>query len=405
MTIERRTLLGTFALAALVLTTGCVDFPPDPTICVTCELGVESATADRYNVSVGHSELHIRVRENGTARWTVRSNLTGPDVDAFQSDPERVDWLADRAVTGSVDVEGITHLGVHGGSVENVSARMTGDTLVVSFTVAGFAERGFGNVLLVDYFHTEAQAPASYSLGTDRLVVRGPPGTVVTNRPPTGVVTDGGQTVTWHPSDARVQGTTYVAFGTDRGRATNLATKATIGAAVAEWVAPRTWHWGIKHSGVLFATTVLLSLFFVGRSPVRIGDTDDSPLRRLASDPPVDMAVVMLVLAGWAVIAVADSNGVSQTLLLLITPLPLLPAGLFFLLGYSIEEFPRVSRSITVAIAGLPFVIASWHIATPVGYPLEADGVVYQELLLWTLIVLATGVPLFYAGYKKRTPE
>lgn len=82
------------ALIVLVFLAGCVDYPPAWSVCLTCEEGIEGAATDGPNVSVSQSELFIQVREDGNGHWTVRSELTGPGVEALRSDSALVERFA-----------------------------------------------------------------------------------------------------------------------------------------------------------------------------------------------------------------------------------------------------------------------------------------------------------------------
>ncbi|WP_137286444.1 hypothetical protein [Halorussus salinisoli] len=390
-----RRLFALLALGVLVFTSGCADFPPSPTVCITCEKGIENATADGPDVSVESSELGIRVREDGNSRWTVRANLSGPDVGELRSDPDRVSRLARESVTGAVgDVA--PYVAIHGGNVTNLSARMEDDVLVVSFTVSNVARRGFGEVLLVDYFDTEGRGPSSYLLGADRVVVRGPAGTVATNYPPEANVTERGRAVVWRSSDTRVvTGDTYVAFAPDDRLSTRLATRSTVTSHVASWAAPRTARVGWLYALGLLGVTVLVSRSFAGKSPVRRVGRGDSLRARFADRPPVDLPAVVVLHAG---LLVGIFGGVGRTLVgeLFVWPL-IVSVGGFLLLGVSIGRYPRASRFLAFSLGGVPFVVASALVTSS-----RPSSTPQLDLLVFVVVLLLLGTPSFVLGTRFR---
>lgn len=381
------------ALIALVFLAGCVDYPPAWSVCLTCEDGLEAAARDGPNVSVTGSELHIDVHGNGTGRWTVRSELAGPGVESLRSDPALVDRFAREAVTDSVGGAAITYA-IHDGEVDDLSARMEGDVLVTSFAVEDMARRGVGDVLLVDFFNTRGRRPALYGLGTDRLVVRGPSGTVVTNRPPRAAVsTDGGAAV-WTRRHRTVSGETYIAFGRDREPTTRIATEATVAVAVAEWVVPSAVRLGFLHAVLLSGVAVLLARSTSVRPRSWIRDPRGAFRDLDRRVPPIEFVAVPLALFGLAVVAVVDPGGIGYGI---VSPLavfpPILPVALFALLGYSKDRDRRLARATTIGIGGSPMVMAAVVAVTlPASYvnPLNAtiDVPVFATLLF--------GLPLFF---------
>lgn len=391
---RRRSLYALVALVLLVFLAGCVDYPPSYSVCLSCERGIEAAAEEGPDVTVTHSELSIRVREDGSGRWTVRSELAGPGVEELRSDPGLVDRFAGDAVTDSVGSVATTYA-IHQGDVRDRTARMDGDAIVISFAVDDMARPGVDGVLLVDYFNTRGGPPSSYELGSDRVIVRGPPGTVVTNQPPQATVSTDGGTAAWAGPRSRVTGHTYVAFGPDRTTSSRVAAEATVAYAVAGWVVPEVVRKGLLFSAVMTVTALAIVRLTAGEIAPWIDDPVGA-LRALdVGLPPVDLVAVPLALFGLCVAVVADLGGIGYRYAMdLVLYPPLAPLGLFALLGYWAGRNRRVTRSLVLAIGGSPFVMAA---AVAVTLP---SGSYYRspaetEIAVSVLAMLVLGPPLY----------
>jgi hypothetical protein len=209
--------------------------PPEP-LCSVCDDGFERAAAERgLTANVTHSEITVRVREDGTGRWTVRNRLENESVgDRLRSDPDLLYGIVDTAL-------GDGHRKPDTARLSNVSADVRGRTVVVTFAYSGFADRVGGDVLLVEYFR--ASGRESYGLVADRFTVVGPDGSRVVNEPASGRVGAGEATadgadageVTWVSDDERegygvdsYVDDTYVAFGPREGLAQDAALRVAL---------------------------------------------------------------------------------------------------------------------------------------------------------------------------------
>jgi len=220
--MNRSALLAVLAaLAAVALATAAVpaSSPPEP-LCSVCDSTFER-TADEHglNATVAQSTVGVAVREDGTARWTVRNRLANESaVERLRSEP----GLLDEVVAGALEYDS-----PDSDRVTDVSSRVDGDAAVVSFEHESFADRTRGDALVVDYLHTGGTRE-SYVLEADRFEVVGPEGSVVVNDPASGRIGDG--RVTWVSGDEKYDGDiyvsdTYVAFAPGDGPLTTAAVR------------------------------------------------------------------------------------------------------------------------------------------------------------------------------------
>lgn len=390
---RRRLALG--AVVALVVLSGCVDYPPDHYACLSCETGIEAAAGPQQNVSVEASELLIQVRDDGAARWRVRADLTGDDVDRLRSDPNRVDRIATEAVTDSVFVDAVTHKSAHEGRVENVSGRLDGDVLYLTFVVAETGARTPGDVVLVDLFHTEQRHPRSWTLGADRVTIRGPPETTVTRAPPKAPLRDDGRTLVW---TSRIDGDSYVAFAPTGRPLSGPATDLAVATDTTTWAIPRV-ALGFVPGVILVTVASVLSVVVTGRRPLPNVDAD-APLRdRLRAEPPVLAAGVLLGLVAVAAVIVYDVAGVRSLSRPLAIWWSIVAAGLFAPLGYADRGDGRARRSLVAALFGTPFVGAAVLATTPPASVYETADV---TMLLSALVAVGVGVPAYFVGRSLR---
>jgi len=204
-------------LAGAALAPVAASSPPRP-VCPACGTLFERAADERgVDVTVHESAALVRVHGNGSATWTIhnRLNATG----GFREDPDALDATARALVAREYGPPTDATLR---------ATRIEGDTAVVVLHDPDAAERHAG-LLVVDYLHTGGDG-TGIRLNADRFSIRGPSGTVVTNRPASGRAN--GSTVTWTGSVAgpgyvgpSLDGSPYVAFGapSDRGLRTVAA--------------------------------------------------------------------------------------------------------------------------------------------------------------------------------------
>ncbi|WP_137286096.1 hypothetical protein [Halorussus salinisoli] len=226
--MKRRVFVALLVLAAVAPAATPASSPPQP-LCPVCDDGFEQAADERgLNATVARSEAVVRVREDATGRWTVRNHLTNESVaERLRSDAD----LLDRIVR---DALGDGYRKPDARRLSNVSARVRGHIVTVTFSYSSFADRVGAGVLLVDYVH--ASGRESYGLDADRFTVVGPEGTRVVNDPELGHVGErpgsgrvGVDRVTWvshsdeeYRVDTYVEDT-YVAFASDDGLVQQVA--------------------------------------------------------------------------------------------------------------------------------------------------------------------------------------
>ena len=219
---SRRHSLGFGLFLVLPFLAGCSYTVPN--VCEPCE--IEHSAQDRgYNVSQANTTAVIDVRADGSARWTIRTNLDGPDADALRTNASVVEEVTNERIRnwGLVPSE----------NIHNVSTAFENETLVVQYEVRDMADRYPGDGLVLDTFHRQSDGTQfGYEVDVDRIVLRPPDGWVLANRPPNGRVEDGA--VAWTESVGR---RTYVAFAPDRSRASRIAVNGATGWEVTTWLA------------------------------------------------------------------------------------------------------------------------------------------------------------------------
>ena len=226
--MKRHVFLVLLVLAAVAPVAVPASSPPVP-LCSICDDGFERAATDAgLDATVTRSTVEVVVRENGSARWTVRNRLANASTaDRLRTDPE----LLDRVVRTGL---GEGYRKPDPARVSQLSARVEENVVVVTFAYSSFAESTVGGVLLVDYFHSGGDR-RTYGLDADEFTVVGPAGNVVVNDPATGQVREGrghDGRVTWLTPDDdddwidRPLDDTYVAFGPSDGVVQRWGTSA-----------------------------------------------------------------------------------------------------------------------------------------------------------------------------------
>lgn len=358
-------LLATVSVLLLIAMSGCVEVGSADYVCLSCETGIEETAADDVDLWVERSDLEIRVHENGSARWRVRADLSGENLSKLAAERERPERLARRAVADSIFL-GITSANsLHGGDVRNVTAAFENGTLQITFVVPDMGRRSISGVVLVDQFHVNGEKPAKYSLGTDRVVVRGPPGTVVANDPRSGSTTADHSAIVWEGSGSKVSGETYIVFGPDQEIGTRLAAYAAIATDVAHWLAPR------FQSGAIGGFTMLLVAFaLLGLATSRDQeDTQTASESVLGPKPPYQVVGIVLVVLGSIAaigLAVSDAGGSGRDIVrvLFVFP-PIVPVVLFLVLGADLVRGGRWRRLLLLAIFLAPLIMVTPTAATP----------------------------------------
>lgn len=238
--------LGSVLVALALVTTalGVAAASASPTpVCALCD-GRFAATATDAGepVEVESSEIRLHVDERGVGHWTVRTRVNDSAADRFADDPAALRSVA-RAALESEYVYDKT-------GYRNLSVAVDGDVLVFSYALPDMADREFGSVLLVDYFHeTDAYSGTVRASGGLRLT--GPEGTTVANDPHEATVSGDAVELSGY-----FDGRTYVAFAPDD----DLANRAT--AAVV--VVTRTGPTIVTGASLLALPSILVAGVFVG---------------------------------------------------------------------------------------------------------------------------------------------
>ncbi|ELZ82982.1 hypothetical protein C453_13271 [Haloferax elongans ATCC BAA-1513] len=316
--------------------------PPVP-VCGVCSDSFSGAAYDAgVNLTVESSNLHVRVDESGTGHWTARTVIDETAAATFRDDPALLESVVRESFDGHrqfVD------------DPRNLSMQMDGQTVVVTFDVPEMTSRGYGNVLLVDYFNADGDTRHVY-VDADRFTVSGPEGTVLVNDPP-GADTENG-TATWSTEDGDYQPidyTTYLAFGPNNGLGTQAAAYASIAADSAPYLLS-----DLLYSALVPTLLMLFGVLAVQRYTRRRDATVDS-CRTLAA---IVAGLGIVWIAGLVALGMFSGglSAVSWTL------------GLQFVaLGAIALRRPEVFtfRRLVAATVGPPVVVAAAvSIATPV---------------------------------------
>jgi len=196
--------------------------PPPEAVCGVCgETFEETADAAGVPLTVESSTLRVRVNDDRSGTWTARVDLDDESAATFRENPE----LLDRVVRRTFE----DHR-VFTDDRRRLEARMDGDTAVVTFEVPGMASRGYGDVLVVDYFHDDGVRGTVY-VDADRFVVTGPEGSALLTAP--AETRTNGTAAVWSAADegaSSIGSQTYLTFGPDAGLATAAAAYASLAA-------------------------------------------------------------------------------------------------------------------------------------------------------------------------------
>lgn len=359
-----RLLLGGLAVASLLVLAGCSYQPP--VVCGPCQAD-DLAEWRGYNVSTTSEVLTIDVRSDGSARWTARLELTGPALEEFRANAT----LARSLVRATFDDPATSSAAPS--NPRNLAVRFDGDTLVVSFEEPALARPGTGGVMVVERFHDEGNSGyGGYVVRADRVVLRGPEGTVIANRPPNGERRR--SAVVWREY---VDERTYVVFAPDRSMASNLAAELTVFRTVAGWVAWPTLV-GAVHAAILL---VALGLVAVGRH------RDGRPWR---SELLAGRVPAVVILAGAVAVAVGLPQLPTSTkthVFLGLLPVPSLSLGA---LGRFAHRGPRVRTGCLATLAAVPLPVSLWLV---LGF-----GSASALALIWALVAAVVGLPLYLLG-------
>lgn len=162
-----------FALLVLaVLLTGAlvapaVAAPPPEPVCAGCsDAFVQAASESHVDLTVTESVATVQVHENGSATWTVRHRVAGPDSGRVLENASLRERLAREASAGE-------YLGSVGRD----------DAVVYRYRLADFAEPGVGGILLSDFLRQDLRVANYDSLGADEVTIVAPAGMEVGRAP------------------------------------------------------------------------------------------------------------------------------------------------------------------------------------------------------------------------------
>lgn len=367
--MDRRTrrLLGGLALAALVLLAGCGG--GKPAVCGPCETD-ELARERGYDVETVSETVTIDVRRDGSARWRARLVLTG-NATATLAENETLTRSLVRSTFARA-------MGAASPDTPlNLSVRVEGSTLFVGFDDPALAHRHVGGGWLVERFNDEpGGAPfAGFGVRADEVVLRGPDGTVVVNRPASGRVS--GPTVTWR---GVVDKRTYVAFGPDRSLASRAAAEVAVAVAVAGWLLWPTFV------GALPAT---LLLAWVGSILVYRYRGGPAWREDLVAGRRSALRVIVVVTVASVALTPLETPVVGMAVV--VSPILVLAA-----LGRYGHRGPSVRTGGLAALASLPVPFSAWMV---VGNGLTTITVV------WAGVAVLVGVPLYLLGLRVASTE
>ncbi|MGB9955717.1 hypothetical protein ACOZ4B_04920 [Haloferax prahovense] len=399
--------------------------PPPEAVCGVCGETFEKAGDDAgVPLTVESSTLRVRVGDDGVGTWTARVELDSESAATFRENPERLD---------SVVRQTFDDYRVFTDDRRRLETRMDGDTAVVTFEVPEMAYRGYGDVLVVDYFHDDGVRGTVY-VDADRFVVTGPEGSSLLTAPTEVQTTE--TAAVWSADDeaaSSVGSQTYLTFGPDAGLATTAAAYASLAADSGPgiltnlaWVAfvptlvltigvllirhfDRRFGgrgvrrfgpavaglgvmWGLcllvvrAFSGSVAAMAWLLSLQLVAVGVVSAVRPEALGFRRLVAAT----VVPQVALAVTTAIAMPGPNPWFS-----LSALALEAAVVLFLpLGYAARRDGN-TRLLSLAIVAAPVVFALPLV------PFGGYGVLFVGVLLvvWVLVTLATGSLVYRLGW------
>jgi hypothetical protein len=227
--------------------------PPPQAVCGVCsESLVDAAAENDIAIGVSDSELGIQIDRSGTGHWTANVTLTGPGVEPLRENASLRNRVVQRVFErGRVAVA----------NPQSLSTSMTGNTLLVEYSVPDMAHESVGGVSVVDFFYWHGGDARWFYLAADSLTIQGPPGTVVTHAPDHTTTTD--LAVTWTGSDQEYDPLgerTHIVFAPNSGISSSMATGVGIGLDVAQLKAQDLAAAG-PPLGILAAVVVLLRRF------------------------------------------------------------------------------------------------------------------------------------------------
>lgn len=422
-----RLLLAPFLVLALLgASAPTVASPPGVFVCDPCEeTFVAAAEQHDLDVTVVDSTAVVRVHENGSATWTVRTRLADEHT-PFTDDPDLATAVAEDAVDWSRSGGGSHHL-------ESVSVTDSGSNVTMRYRTSAFAAKSLDGTYYTDYFRVGTDNPTA--LGAERVTVVAPAGTNVGEAVP-GSAVDGdrmtlttfdpegdGPFVTFVPEDSSGSASVLARLAATPGYASLVAHNGTWLVVVPSLVfaltmfgvctvlagrdlpdSVRRYGWPtvavvglvVLVSGISNANSRLLSVG-VGLSLTGVGLSRPG-VRSRATYRSLVVATVGVTALALASTVVAASLGVdyglappdARTNLLFLAPmLALVPAG------YALEQTTR-RRAVVTATVGF-----ATGLALSLSLTSEPDRFFALFPILFSvygLLVATLGLPLFALG-------
>lgn len=203
--------------------------PPPQAICAVCAEAEERETVGGVTIEATAASTTIRIRENGSGHWTSRVELNDAAARRLAGNDTLRREFVEAALSGYAAAD----------DPRRLASRVDDRTLVVEYDVEGMAHRSVGGVLLVDYFYWGGDDARWFRLGADRVVLRGPNGTVATHAPGDAKAGDG--RVVWTAGDddwTTLDRSTHVAFAANDGVAARAGSLVAVQADVLQAIAP-----------------------------------------------------------------------------------------------------------------------------------------------------------------------
>ena len=156
--------LSVLLLVLVAVTATVAARPPPQPLCDICSDDVLNGS------EITSATVTIEIDEHGNGHWTAQLDLRAN----ASVEPRAVQSAAEDALRG------------HRGEAQprNLSVAVTEDTAVLTYDVPRMGHRSAGDLVVVDYFHSQGESGRWYGINVDRVVVTGPEGTTLVRAPP-----------------------------------------------------------------------------------------------------------------------------------------------------------------------------------------------------------------------------
>lgn len=189
-------------------------------VCGVCDPNLDhQAHVQGVDVSSGESRLLIDLDADGDSHWTARVELLD-GASTLQESPALRRELVRAALANNSFLDAPT----------NVSSRIDGQTLVVTYEEPGLARQSVGGVLLIDRFYTVPFQ--SVFANTNALTISGPSGYAVTARSATFSVSGAAVVAERGGMVGRIDSEALIAFAPGDGPLAGVTTALAMSVAV-----------------------------------------------------------------------------------------------------------------------------------------------------------------------------